>query len=249
MHFEACCFRAGLFSESSFKSAIGSVASSLHANHKAARVHADYPLATIQRAPDADKKSGRGRKRSVDFALVYDDGRQPASDPEVLIEGKWAGSSHCTTANIVGDFIRLCLMKRAYPNATCLLVLAGHTRDLDGLFLRRPFAGGARDVIRCNGTGAITRFKFLHRDSAHQRHFAGIISDFHAVNLDVPISFSVSGSTPYPDGSAKFKAAAWEVREVDVRNLSRTEWPAPKKKRNSGALKSKNFDGSDLPQL
>jgi len=94
MHFEACCFRAGLFSESSFKSAIGSVASSLHAEHKAARVHADYPLAAIQRVPVAGRKTVSGRKRSVDFALIYDDGRQPASDPEVLIEGKWAGSSH-----------------------------------------------------------------------------------------------------------------------------------------------------------
>ena len=241
MHFEACCFRAGLFSESSVKSAIGSVASSLHADHKAARVHADYPLAAIQPVPDAKHTGSRGRKRSVDFALIYDDGRQPVSEPEVLIEAKWAGSSHCTVTNIVADFIRLCLMKRAHPGATCLLVLAGHSRDIDTVLSRRPFVGRTRDVIRCDGTGAITKFKFLHRDADHQGDFAKAISTFHAANLDVPIGFSTSGSAPYPKKPATFMAVAWEVRGVDGRNLSRDEWSPPKNKRTAGLVEDATF--------
>lgn len=230
MHFETCCFRAGLFSESSFKSAIGSVASSLHGDHKAARVHADYPLAALQRVPDAERKIGGGRKRSVDFALIYDDGRQPASNPQVLIEAKWAGSSHCSVTNLVADFIRLCLMKRAHPEATCLLVLAGHSKDVNKVLSRRPFVGGTRDVIPSNG-GANKSFKFLPRDAAHQSAFAGAVSAFHQANLRVPIRFSVSGSAPYPAVAAKFQAVAWEVGSVDNRDLSRDEWPAPTKSR------------------
>lgn len=90
-------------------SAIGSVVSSFQAEHRGARVHADYPLSSIQRIPDSERKTGGGRKRSVDFALLYDDGRQPRSEPQILIEAKWAGSSHCSVTNVVADFIRLCL--------------------------------------------------------------------------------------------------------------------------------------------
>lgn len=230
LHFEACCFRAGLFSESSFKGAIGSVASSLHAIHKAARVHADYPLDSIQRVPDAERGIGGGRKRSVDFALLYDDGREPPSDPELLIEAKWAGSSHCTIANVTADFIRLCIMKRAHPEATCLFVLAGHAKDVAKVLSRRPFVGGTKDVVRCNGKGSVTKFKFLPSNPEHQFAFAPAISEFHAANLRVPIAFSTSGSLPYPASPGKFQAAAWEVHSVDQRDLSRDEWPKPRKK-------------------
>lgn len=229
LHYETCCFRAGLFSENSFKSAIGSVASSLQAQHRGARVHADYPLNSIQRIPDSERKSGGGRKRSVDFALIYDDQRQPASEPEILIEAKWAGSSHCTVTNVMTDFIRLCLMKREHADATCLLVLAGLATDVDKVLSRRPFVGGTKDLVRCNSTGAIKKFKFLPKNADHQRHFSAAISGFHKANLDVPIAFSTSGSLPYPPAPARFKALAWEVHSVHVDNLSRDEWSAPER--------------------
>ncbi len=233
MHFEACCFRAGLFSESSFKSAIGSVASSLHADHKAARVHADYPLKAIQRIPDSERRISGGRKRSVDFALIYDDGREPPSEPQILIEAKWAGSSHCTVTNLISDFIRLSLMKRAHENAICMMILAGHARDVDKVLSRRPFVGGKKDVIRSNGRGTVTKFNFHSKSLEHQKEFASAINGFHAANLDVPVGFLTSGSAPYPSAPAKFKAVAWEVRAVDSRNLCRNEWPISKKKRNA----------------
>lgn len=229
MHFEACCFRAGLFSESSLKSAIGSVASSLRADHKAARVHADYPLAAIQRMPGAVRKGGAGRKRNVDFALIYDDKRQPVSEPHVLIEAKWAGSSHCKTSSIMGDFIRLSLMKRAHPGTICMFILAGHSKDIDKVLSRRPFLGSGRDVIPCDGTGAVKKFKFLPLDVNHQKAYAEIISEFYEANLNVPRDFSVSGSLPYPAAPTTFKAVAWEVRSVGIQNLGREDWPAAKR--------------------
>lgn len=230
MHFEACCFRGGLFSESSFKSALGSVASSLHAQHRAARVHADYALGSIQKVPDAERKIGGGRKRSVDFAIIHDDGRQPPSEPELLIEAKWAGSSHCSTANVTADFIRLCIMKRAHPDAIALFILAGHAKDVDKVLSKRPFAGGRNDVIRYNGSGTITKFKFASTNIEHQRAFAAAISGFHSANLRVPAAFSTTGSLPYPGKPAKFKAAAWEVYSVDPENLAIDAWPISKKK-------------------
>lgn len=231
MHFETCCLRAGLFSESSFKSAIGSVASSLRAEHRGARVHADYPLHSIQRIPDADQKIGRGRKRSVDFALIYDDSRQPPSEPQLLIEAKWAGSSHCTVKNIMGDFIRLCLMKRFHPNAVCLLVLAGHKKDVGKALSRRPFVGGAKDLIRSDGTGTIKKFRFLPEDPDHQRHFSSAIRVFHEANLGVPTAFCTSGSLPYPSAPTTFRAVAWEVHTVESQNLNRDKWLTSKVKR------------------
>jgi hypothetical protein len=228
LHFEACCFRAGLFSESSFKSAIGSVASSLHADHKAARVHADYPLPAIQRVPDAERTGGGGRKRSVDFAVIYDDKRMPASNPEVLIEAKWAGSSHCSTANIMADFIRLAIMKRAHPEAICLFLLAGRSKDVGDVLRRRPFIGGSRDIIRCDGTGTMKKFKFLPLDVNQQAAYAKAISAFHAANISVPSELSVSGSLPYPATPATFQAVAWEVIGVGLGNVSRAEWDAQK---------------------
>jgi hypothetical protein len=233
MHLEACCFRAGLFSESSLKSAIGSVASSFQAEHRGARVHADYPLSSIQRIPDAEKTIGGGRRRRVDFALLYDDGREPASEPQILIETKWAGSSHCTVANLMTDFIRLCLMKRAHPDATCLLVLAGHATDLKKVLSRRPFVGERKDLVRFDGTGTSKKFKFLHRNSDHQKYFGLSIAGFHKSNLDVPIAFSVTGSTPYPAPPARFQALAWELLSVDRQNLCRDEWPASTKPSSS----------------
>lgn len=236
MHFEACCFRAGLFSESSFKAAIGSVASSLHGDHKAARVHADYPLHAIQRVPDAGKKNGGGRKRNVDFALIYDDKRMPASEPQVLIEAKWAGSSHCSVSNIVADFVRLSLMKRAHPKAVCLFVLAGHTTNIDVVMSRRPFTGERRDTLPVDGSVSSKKFKFLHRNTEHQKAFSGLISAFHSANLNVPIGFSTTCSGIYPPSPAKFKAIAWEVLAVDQTHLSRPEWPAPERKNSEDGL-------------
>jgi len=229
MHFEACCFRAGLFSESSLKTAIGSVASSLRANHEAARVHADYPLTAIQRVHNPGQKSARGRKRSVDFALIFNGKDQPSFPPELLIEAKWAGSSHCSVTNIMADFIRLSLMKRAHPTATCLLVLGGHSKDVRNVLLRKPFEGGSRDRIHCDGTGTIRKFKILPNNAGHLSDFAKAIREFHAANLDVPVSFSTSSSGLYPKSPATFQAIAWEVRGVEQGNVSREAWAVAKK--------------------
>lgn len=229
LHFEACCFRAGLFSESSFKSAIGSVASSLHGDHKAARVHADYPLQAIQRLPEPGKKGHPGRKRSVDFALIYDDGRQAVSEPQVLIEAKWAGSSHCSTSNVVADLIRLCLMKRHHPSATCMLVLAGHSTNIKKVLSSRPFIGNYRDVIRCTDGHSHSSFRFKSNDAEHRTAFGTAIYSFHAAKLKVPNRFSVSGAAPYPP-TGRFQAIAWEIREVDKLNLKPDEWPTRKLK-------------------
>jgi hypothetical protein len=236
MHLEACCFRAGLFSESSLKSAIGAVASSLRANHAAARVHADYELHAIQRVPDAERKLNGGRKRSVDFALIYDDRREPPSDPEVLIEAKWAGSSYCSISNLITDFIRLSIMKRAHPGASCLFVLAGHSRDLDAVLRRRPFAPGGRGSINCVGGGSIRKFRFMPSDRGHRRYFGAAISAFHGANIDVPVAFDISASSPYPPLPAKFRAVAWEVKAVDQKNLNPGDWPKPRIKKAANIL-------------
>lgn len=234
MHFEMCCFKAGLFSENSFKSAIGSVASSIHASHRGARVHADYQLAAIQKVPDSERKLSGGRKRSVDFALIYDDGREPPSEPEILIEAKWAGSSHCSTANIFADFIRLALMKRAHPDATCLFVLAGKKSDVREILSMPPFEATRRRSDGIEYGKGERKFVLDPASTVHAKHFSAPINAFHKVNLEVPAEFLVIGTSPYPNdsttSSVKFQAIAWEICSVGRRNVVASRWPVPTKR-------------------
>lgn len=234
LHFEACCFRAGLFSESSVKTAIGSVASSLHADHPAARVHADYELAAIQPVPDAERKPGGGRKRSVDFALIYDDGRVAPSNPELLIEAKWAGSSHCSVTKIMADFVRLTLMKRAHPEAICLFVLAGRSSDILRTLSRPPFKNENRAKDAIGYAKNMRKFAFRSGNEEHQKHYGAAINAFLSANLIIPSGFTVTGTNCYPPqlggNTVKFQAVAWEVYYVPPTNLSAKEWPAPQKR-------------------
>jgi len=233
LHFEACCFRAGLFSESSIKAAIGGVASSLHAKHLGARVHADYQLAAIQRVPDTEAKPSGGRKRSVDFALIYDDGRVAPSSPEFLIEAKWAGSSHCSVANVISDFVRLAIMKRAHPHAVCLFVLAGRYTDVAKILSKAPFVGGGKgDSIGYSMN--MRKFEFRSGSKEHQKRFGSILNAFLEANPDVPSSFTSTSTACYPPQSegntVKFQAVAWEVTHVPAKNISAWQWPKQPKR-------------------
>ena len=234
LHFEACCFRAGLFSESSFKAAIGSVASSLQADHRAARVHADYELPAIQRVPDAERGIGGGRKRSVDFALIYDDGREAPSDPELLIEAKWAGSSHCSVSNIVADFVRLAMMKRAHPNAICLFILAGPFSDVSKVLSKPPFKNQQIKKDAIGFASNMRKFEFRPTSAEHQKHYGAALNAFLSANLSVPAGFTVTSTGCYPHRApgqtAKFQAVAWEVYYVPRSNISAKEWPQPLKR-------------------
>lgn len=233
LHFEACCFRAGLFSESSFKTAIGNVASSLNAAHPAARVRADYELPSIQRVPDSEKKLTGGRKRSVDFALIYDDGRETPSSPEFLIEAKWAGSSHCSVSNIIADFIRLAIMKKAHPDAICLFVLAGRHLDVQRVTSKLPFEGGTSRKDSVGNAKNMKKFAFRPSSADHQKLFGPAINAFISSNLQVPSGFTSIGAARYPpqsgNSTVRFQSAAWEIYYVPTEILDPRDWPPPAK--------------------
>lgn len=64
-----------------------------------------------------------GRKRELDFVVFNKS--DPKKSPVLVIEVKWADSSHASMDGILADVARLALMSRRYPDAACVFVLAG----------------------------------------------------------------------------------------------------------------------------
>lgn len=61
LHMEFCCYRAGLFSESSLKAAVGQVLSSFPILVKGERVHSDFPHELL----NSGAQSGRKEKLTL----------------------------------------------------------------------------------------------------------------------------------------------------------------------------------------
>jgi len=110
LHLEFCCYRGQLFSENSLKVAVGGVLSTFPAAAKGALVHADF-------AHDKLNSGGaKGRPRECDFALIaHHSPDAPKCDAEVVVETKWAGSTHCTHKQVCNDLLRLAVIKHAEP--------------------------------------------------------------------------------------------------------------------------------------
>ncbi|NYE23024.1 hypothetical protein FHW18_002632 [Pigmentiphaga litoralis] len=205
LHFEFCCHRAGLFSESALKSAVGQVISSLPANIKGARVYADAKHAGLPRS------SNRGRPPSVDFVLVLPNNGLGSSDAEVVVETKWAGSSHCTAARIFRDFVRLALIKHHSPSAKCIFLLAGNNRELAAVLAASPFTSAR--LTHGISKGNLRKVR-LNKFSLLQSSVADdAMRGWQGVPADLAFLTSCSGIHPAPtDGNRyDFGAIAWEI--------------------------------------
>ena len=223
LHFEFCCYRAGLFSESSLKAAVGQVLSSFPISSKGVRVHADFPhqaLNPIKRA---------GRYREVDFALVLNGDGVQKNGAEVLVEAKWANSSHCKPSNIVSDFLRLAALKASNKEASCIFLLAGHARDMNEVVSNVPFiVHGKVNTGIIIDAGKQKRFTPDPLNSDHKKFFGDQIFKMLKSGIKIPRSFVVisCGLHPVQSGSdtVDFQAKSWEIVSVSDDYMNLSQW-------------------------
>lgn len=222
LHMEFCCYRAGLFSESSLKAAVGQVLSSFPIQVKGERVHADFPHELLN--PSVQP----GRKRELDFALVLTGKGIPKRNAQIAVEAKWAGSSHCTPSNIFQDFLRLSEIKRGDPNTVCIFVLAGSHRQILKLLTGMPFTTSGKTNAGIGSSGNEKKLKLNRTNMDHQNFFSETIKSLSSAGFTVPESFVCQshGLHPLqtPGGTVDFQAIAWEVKSVSAANLNNTAW-------------------------
>lgn len=222
LHMEFCCYRAGLFSESSLKAAVGQVLSSFPIQVKGERVHADFPHELL------NPSTKLGRKRELDFALVLAGRGLPKRNAQIAIETKWAGSSHCTPSKIFHDFLRLVEIKRGDPATVCVFILAGTHRELCRLLGDMPFTsrGGRNSGIGFSGNEK--RLKPIHTNISHQNYFSESIKHLAAAGFTIPESFVCQSHGLHPlqtdGGTVDFQAIAWEIKAVSDTNLNIALW-------------------------
>ncbi len=222
LHLEFCCYRAGLLSESSLKSAVGQVLSSFPIATKGARIYADFAHIALN-----PLKKG-GRKREVDFALVLAGPGLPKTGAEVLVEAKWADSSHCTSESIFNDFVRLAILKSANPGAACIFVLAGTHGAVAKVLTEMPFRSGGIKNKGIGASGFERRLRMSRDHSSHVAWFANSIREFANAGFTIPESFVTRSHGLHPvqssNGTVDFQAIAWEVVSVSPSTLNGSRW-------------------------
>lgn len=219
---EFCCYRAGLFSESSLKAAVGQVLSSFPILVKGERIHADFAHDLL----NPIRKNGR--KRELDFALVLSAKGLPKRNAQIVVETKWAGSSHCTPSNILQDFLRLAEIKRGDPNTVCIFILAGKHRELSRLLNEMPFTSPGKINSGIGSSGNKKRLKPSYANFAHKTCFSEPIKSLTSAGFTIPESFMCQSHGLHPrqtDGDTiDFQAIAWEIKSVSPVPLNLMHW-------------------------
>lgn len=222
MHFEFCCYRAGLLSEGALKAAVGQMLSSFPIASPGVRVYAEF-------AHEALNPNRRpGRKKEVDFALVLAGEGLPKRNAEILVEAKWANSGHCTPETVFADFLRLAALKRVDEAASCVFLLAGHARSMTSIISGIPFnCGGGRNT-GIGSSGNKKRVTPSPGNPRHRRHFSRTITELLEAGLAIPDSFVTQSSCAHPiqssRGTVDFQAQSWEIIEVSERNINPDHW-------------------------
>lgn len=222
LHMEFCCYRAGLFSESSLKAAVGQVLSSFPILAKGERIHADFPHELLN--PSAKP----GRKKELDFALVLAGRGIPKRNAQIAVEAKWAGSSHCTPSKIFQDLLRLSEIKRGDPNTVCIFVLAGSHRQVTKLLSEMPFTSSGKRNTGVGSSGNEKRLRPNHTNMDHRCYFSKPIKELSSAGFTLPESFVCQSHGIHPrqtvGGTVDFQAIAWEVKSVSADSLNTKVW-------------------------
>lgn len=223
LHVEFCCYRAGLFSESSLKVAVGQVLSSFPIERKGERVHADFPHDLL------NPKSKSGRKRELDFALVLAGDGVSKRNALIAVETKWAGSSHCKPKKIFQDFLRLAAIKRGDPKTVCIFILAGRHEEIGAVLKGMPFTSSGKK--NNSGIGSSGKQKRMTPDSAnieHREYFSIPIRSLTDAGIILPASFMCQSHGLHPLqtqlGTVDFQAIAWEIKSVSDECINAALW-------------------------
>jgi hypothetical protein len=204
LHMEFCCYRAGLLSENSFKASVGAILSAFPSPSSGARVYADQAINEL------NMLNGRGRKRSVDFSLHID------NEYDVVVETKWAGSSHCTSENIFSDFLRLAAIKKQRSNCMCIFILAGQVSKMNKCLDLPPFRG-ERGIDAISPDQGKEKAVHLHKNKLDPISLSAFGKFQSRIGIDLK-RFNVCSSGLFPDfghiGKVDFQAIAWDVRSA-----------------------------------
>ncbi|WP_192459081.1 hypothetical protein [Musicola keenii] len=218
LHMEFCCYRAGLLSESSLKTAVGQVLSSFPKLVKGSRVYADFAHDVLNPQRNDGSRDNRGRKRELDFALVLSGDGVSKGNAQIVIETKWSQSSHCTPDNIFKDFLRLASVKMAEPDTICVFILAGTHKEIKDILKNMPFysSGKAGSGIHCTGNEKRVNIDF--NDLVNKDFFSKAVNYFTSAGISIPVSFVCQSHGLHPhqtkNGTVDFQAIAWEIKSV-----------------------------------
>lgn len=201
MQYEFACGRAMLFNERYLSVPI---ANALYAIYKH-EVRAEYLHPVL-----APKKTGRGRRPEVDFAVV-----QNYPNVDCVVESKWVGSNGLGAEEVIWDLLRLELIAH-HTGAKAFFVLAGRRRHLEAFFNSRAFLG------KENFRGKFKRLlKLDSRKNARVRvdnpaldrlkTFRKLLSAYPDVSFGSRVTTSVGHRYPEDCPTFQYQAYAWEV--------------------------------------
>ena len=188
MRFEQLCHRTELFSESYLTHPIGQFLLARHG--KKTRAEWTHPLL-------ASTKTGPGRRPSVDFAVLQDDGQTPA----IAVEAKWLGSANDLLEQAIRDLVRLELLVHEY-HATGYVLLAGTRRRAESLFEKKaarphPTQPSSRALFpRETGAEAWLR---LQKPSEFRRSVVErALRPFAGIDIEIAAGIRISSSGLFP---------------------------------------------------
>ncbi|WP_309707211.1 hypothetical protein [Armatimonas sp.] len=155
-------------------------------------------------------KTGRGRKPEIDSVVI----NKSSDTIMIAIEAKWAGSSHCTPANILWDIVRLKILVDRNPNCTGVFLIAGHKKNIDVCFSLPFFAPGTQHPLQQGNTRKKT---FSIRANKDHQSFIEIQKNAWKKkypNLEVPDSLVTVLEDPTKSANEvnRFVAKAWVIR-------------------------------------
>lgn len=216
LHYSFCCNKAGLFNENFLKFSVGDILSTVLTRIDGARVYSDY------KHPALNRIKRKGASRRVDFALIntyvnHSDAKN------VFIESKWAGSSHCKLETIIYDIYRLALIKKAHPESNCILLIAGHSKDLNTLLNNPPFKFPDGTKL-FNTTTNEKRFKLSLDNRFHMEIMKKPVLYAHSkLGVSLPLGLTTVCTKVYPiqteDETLRFQSVAWEIKSLDSKFL------------------------------
>lgn len=159
------------------------------------------------------RREGNGRKPEVDFAVMH----RETETIRVISEVKWAGSGHCTAANVLKDLIRLQLIADVDQDAECFMLIAGHREDLDELFRHDLFTPGTRRMLsrEASTQRAEERRKAfpLVENPHHQASIDACLTTFRERIPSIPdrIVYCLKSTALSAPPSGRFHSYAWRI--------------------------------------
>ena len=158
----------------------------------------------------APKKSGRGRRPEVDFAVI-----QHYPNVQCVVESKWVGSNGLGAEEVIWDLLRLELIAH-YTGAKAFFILAGKRRHMEAFFRSRAFlgkedaSGKFRRLLKLDSRKN-ARIRVDNPQQDRLKIFQKLLSAYSDVSFGSRVTTSVGHRYPEECPTFQYQAYAWEV--------------------------------------